>query len=223
MAPRIVVSYDGTPDDDDAIALGKVFARAGAAIALAYVRHSRLADPAAEERENRAAAALLERGAGQFEAEVPTHVLFNPSTAAALRELIAGEGFDVIVFGSSYRTPAGHIAPGRAAEQLLDGGPAALAVAPAGYRLAEHEIARISVADSASGDAAHETAEALAAALGAELTPVVDARADLLVVGSRPGAPAGHVSITAASELLAESAAGPVLAVASQTPLQFGG
>ena len=51
MAPSIVVSYDGTPDDDDALALGKVFAQFGASVALAYVRHSRLQDEAAEERE----------------------------------------------------------------------------------------------------------------------------------------------------------------------------
>ena len=220
--PKIVVSYDGTPDDDDAIALGKVFARAGASIALAYVRHSRLADAAAEERERLAAAALLERGAAQFEGEVATYVLFNPSTAAALGELVEAEGFDMSVFGSSYRTPAGHIAPGRAAEQLLDGGPAALAVAPAGYRLADHDILHISVAAAGPDDAANETASSLAAALGAELTPTADARSDLLVLGSRPGSRPGRVSITAASELLAESAAGPVLAVASEAPLRFG-
>jgi nucleotide-binding universal stress UspA family protein len=222
MAPSIVVSYDGTPDDDDAIALAKVFAAAGASIALAYVRHSRLEDPAAEERESRAATRLLEHGAAQFASEVPTYVLFNPSTSAALRELIEGEGFEVIVFGSSYRTPAGHIAPGRAAEQLLDGGPAAVAVAPAGYRLADHEIKRISAAATSPGDDAEQTASSLAAALGAELTPTADPHADLLVLPSRPTARPGYVSITAASELLAESAAGPVLAVASGKPLDFG-
>jgi nucleotide-binding universal stress UspA family protein len=221
MAPRIVVSYDGTPDDDDAIALGKVFAQAGAAIALAYVRHSRLQDAAAEERENRAAAKLLERGAAQFETEVPTYVLFNPSTAAALAELIETDGFDMIVFGSSYRTPAGHIAPGRAAEQLLDGGPAAVGVAPAGYRLEEPKVAKVSVVFSKPGDAAEETATSLAARLGAELIATFDPHADLLVLASRPDARKGHVSITAASEQLAEAADCPVLAVAAETPLDF--
>jgi nucleotide-binding universal stress UspA family protein len=221
MAPRIVVSYDGTPDDDDAIALGKVFAQAGASIALAYVRHSHLEDSAAEERENRAAAKLLERGAGQFDGEVQTCVLFNPSTAAALSELIEREGFDMIVFGSSYRTPAGHVAPGRAAEQLLDGGPAAVALAPAGYRLENDHVEKVSVAAATPGDAAEQTATSLAARLGAELIPTPDPRAELLVVASRTGAAKGHVSITAASELLAESAEGSVLAVANETPLDF--
>ena len=221
MAPRIVVSYDGTPDDDDAIALGKVFARAGAPIALAYVRHSRLDDPAAEERENRAAAKLLEHGAAQFDIEVQTDVVFNPSTAAALAELIEAEGFDMIVFGSSYRTPAGHVAPGRAAEQLLDGGPASVAIAPAGYRLEEPKVAKVSVVFSRPGDAAEETASSLAARLDADVELAFDAHADLLVLASRTDAPQGHVSITAYSEQLAEAADCPVLAVAHETPLDF--
>ena len=37
MTPSIVVSYDGTPDDEDAIALGKVFAQRGASISIASV------------------------------------------------------------------------------------------------------------------------------------------------------------------------------------------
>ncbi|HWF72421.1 MAG TPA: universal stress protein [Solirubrobacteraceae bacterium] len=221
MAPRIVVSYDGTPDDDDAIALGKVFAEAGASVALAYVRHSRLADPAAEERESTAAAKLLEHGAAQFDGEVQTYVLFNPSTAAALAELIETEGFDVIVFGSSYRTPAGHIAPGRAAEQLLDGGPAAVGIAPAGYRLEDPTVEKISVVFSQPGDAAEQTATSLAGKLGAEVLPGFDANADLLVLASRGDAPKRRVSITAHSEQLAEAADCPVLAVANDTPLDF--
>jgi nucleotide-binding universal stress UspA family protein len=223
MAPEIVVSYDGTPDDDDAIALGKVFAQAGAHIALAYVRHSHLQDPAAEERESQAAAKLLQHGAAQFEGEVKTYVLFNPSTAAALVELIEREGFDMIVFGSSYRTPAGHIAPGRAAEQLLDGGPAAVGIAPAGFRLEDPLVEKISVVFSQSGDAAEQTARSLADQLGAEVLTSFDPHADLLVLASRRDAPKGHVSITAASEQLAEAADCPVLAVANETPLDFSG
>jgi nucleotide-binding universal stress UspA family protein len=218
MAPTIVVSYDGTPDDDDAIALGKVFAQYGCPIALAYVRHSRLEDAAAEERENRAAAKLLERGASQFESEVKTYVLFNPSTAEALRELIGREGFDVITFGSSYRTPAGHVAPGRAAQQLIDGGPAAVALAPAGLRDKEPELKKVAVVSAGPGDAADQTARSF----GAEVGPAPDPTADLLVIASRAGVPKGQASIPAASEQLAEEAAFcPVLVVANDTPLDF--
>jgi hypothetical protein len=45
VAASVVISYDGTPNDDDALALGKMLARAGLPLALAYVRHSREFDP----------------------------------------------------------------------------------------------------------------------------------------------------------------------------------
>ena len=40
MPIKIIVSYDGTDNDRDALALGKVLLDAGATLALAYVRHS---------------------------------------------------------------------------------------------------------------------------------------------------------------------------------------
>jgi nucleotide-binding universal stress UspA family protein len=221
MTPSIVVSYDGTPDDDDAIALGRLFAQAGASVSLAYVRHSRLKDEAAEERERRAADELLARGAQELGPETQTQVLFDPSTAAALRALLEREGADMIVFGSSYRTPAGHIAPGRAAEQLLDDGPAAVAVAPAGMRSEEPHVQTIALAASGPGDAADQTATSLAARLGAHVIRSTDPHSDLLVLSSRPNAPQGRVSISAASEQLAEAAGCPVLVVANGSPLSF--
>ena len=44
MSAKIIVSYDGTANEDDAIALGRVFGRAGADVSLAYVRHAHEAD-----------------------------------------------------------------------------------------------------------------------------------------------------------------------------------
>ena len=219
MAPSIVVSYDGTPDDDDALALGKLFAEAGASIALAYVRHSHLEDAAAEERESRAAMKLLESGAATVGEGTKTYVLFNPSTAEALRSLIERDGFDVIVFGSSYRTPAGHVAPGRAAQVLIDGGPAAVALAPAGLRDKHPKIEKIALVSAAPGDAAEQTAKSF----GAEVVPAPASGVGLLVLASRPTVAKGKVSIPAASEQLAEESAGcPVLVVANDTPLDFG-
>jgi len=40
MPAKIIVSYDGTAADDDALALGRLLSRAGASLSLAYVRHS---------------------------------------------------------------------------------------------------------------------------------------------------------------------------------------
>src|SRR5439155_6309101 len=39
MATRAIISYDGTDNDHDAVALGRVFVRAGTDTCLAYVLH----------------------------------------------------------------------------------------------------------------------------------------------------------------------------------------
>ena len=45
MTTPVIVSYDGTSNDDDALALGRMLAVGGAKLSLAYVRHSREYDP----------------------------------------------------------------------------------------------------------------------------------------------------------------------------------
>src|SRR3954451_23722287 len=70
VTPKVIVSYDDTPNDQDAVALGRLFREAGAEVELAYVRHSRVTDADADMREELAARGLLEHGA---------HLLGNPS------------------------------------------------------------------------------------------------------------------------------------------------
>ena len=48
MSPKIIVSYDGTANEDDAIALGRLLAQAGGEVSLAYVRHIPQPDSARE-------------------------------------------------------------------------------------------------------------------------------------------------------------------------------
>jgi nucleotide-binding universal stress UspA family protein len=126
MALRIIVSYDDTDNDRDALALGRLLAFSGADLSLAYVRHAE--GGALEEKE---AEDLLAHGAESVGApEMTRHVVVNPSTSEGLAELAQGEAADAIVFGSEYRTAPGTVAPGRSAHKLLLGGPAAIAVAP---------------------------------------------------------------------------------------------
>src|SRR5690348_13447329 len=63
MAPLAIISYDDTPNDQDALALGHLLADAGARLTLAYVRHTTEVEHTREERDQLAAEALLERGA----------------------------------------------------------------------------------------------------------------------------------------------------------------
>src|SRR5205085_5180611 len=66
MSVKVIVSYDGTANEDDAIALGRLFAEAGAEVSLAYVRHTHEPDRNRETLVQHEAQALLERGAALF-------------------------------------------------------------------------------------------------------------------------------------------------------------
>ena len=190
MSSDLIVSYDGTPNDDDALALGRLLARTGASLSLAYIRHSHEFDPAREELAQHDAVRRLEQGAAWLqEPDIPKYVVFSGSTEAGLEQLAEAEQAAAIVFGSDYRTSPGRAEPGTSADRLLGGGSVAIAVAAAGLRTVGHaEIASIAVAPGGDS-AAEQTAEALAASLGASKVELGSAPVDLIVVGSQPGAP----------------------------------
>ncbi|MBS1887810.1 MAG: hypothetical protein JSU06_11550 [Actinobacteria bacterium] len=218
MALKIIVSYDDTDNDRDALALGRLLALPGAELSLAYVRHS-----FGESLDQAAAEELLARGANSIgTAEMPKYVVINPATSVGLAELVEQEDADVLVFGSEYRTAKGLVKPGISAHKLLLGGGSAIAVAPAGlWTEADPSVATVGVIDE--GDiAARQTAESLAAALGATVAEHGSGRLDLLVVGSRKEAPPGKVVLSASSDYAVEAANYPVLVIPRETPLDFG-
>jgi nucleotide-binding universal stress UspA family protein len=211
MPLMIIVSYDGTTHDDDALMLGRMLAATGATLSLAYVRHSREYDPRREEIAEHDAARRLEQGAMWLGDEALTrHVVVNPSTGAGLADLAASEGADLIVFGSDYRTPPGRVEPGGSARGLLDSGTVSIAVAAAGLRTSpDPAITTVSVAGEPGGAAA-QSAQALAQALGAEL---LEGRsdADLIIVDSRASAPEGRMGLDGSTRARLESARGSVI------------
>jgi nucleotide-binding universal stress UspA family protein len=220
-ANRIIVSYDGTHNEDDAIALGRLFARAGSDVSLAYVSHEDTGDGLrASDAET-----LLERGAAQLGGqEVERHVIVDRSTPEGLRTLAGRLGAKVIVFCSDSHTAFGHIAVGNSAQRLLDGGEFAIAIAPAGLaQRADLQFARIAATDDADDVSARATAEALAGAIHASVSSLGEGSADLLVVGSRPDAPQGRVSLSSAAGRLIEDATCPVLVVPRGSTVAFGG
>ncbi len=223
MSSDLIVSYDGTPNDDDALALGRLLARTGASLSLAYIRHSREFDPAREELAQHDAVRRLEQGATWLqEADIPKHVVFSGSTEAGLEQLAEAEQAAAIVFGSDYRTSPGRAEPGTSADRLLGGGSVAIAVAAAGLRsVGDAEIASIAVAPGGDS-AAEQTAEALAASLGASKVELGSAPVDLIVVGSQPGAPRARITLSGATRTLLNSASrGSVLVVPAGAALSL--
>src|SRR5512146_983460 len=86
MGPRIIVSYDDSDNDRDALALGRLLAFSGAELSLAYVRHAQLEEEAREALEERQAEELLARGAASIGAPgMPRHVVVNAWTSAGSR------------------------------------------------------------------------------------------------------------------------------------------
>jgi nucleotide-binding universal stress UspA family protein len=223
MSPKIIVSYDGTENDQDALALGRFFRSLGADLSLAYVRHTRESEHRREELAHDEAERLLEGGASWLEdPTVKRHVVLSASTPEGLAQLAQQEGADVLVFGSDYHIARGHVAPGNSAARLLEGGQTALAIAPAG--LHEHpdlQISTIVAADDAGDRSAHETALTIAERTGAR-TAELGANGDLLVVGSRNGTPHGRVSVSASLAYQIEEARSPVLVLPRGVAVHFG-
>jgi nucleotide-binding universal stress UspA family protein len=222
MSPRIIVSYDDTDNDRDALALGRLLAVSGAELSLAYVRHQVADERDREALEQKQAEELLAHGAGAIGApDTPRHVVVHASTGEGLAELAASEHADVVVFGSEYRTAPGSVIPGTSAKRLIDDGAVAVAIAPADLRSrASVRVAKIGVL-SEGDDAADETARSLAGALGATVVEPGSGPVDLMVLGSREGAPAGRLQLSASAEYAIETTNSPVLAVPRSAPVAF--
>ena len=213
MSVTTIVSYDGTPNDEDALTLAGVLGEAGARLILAYVRHD------ADGPDDDQACELLARGAAMLEgAIVETRVVVNGSTSEGLKELALAEGAQLLVFGSDYRTPAGRIAPQMSTQKLLQGGPAAIAIAPAGYN--ERPIQTIGLLAGLDDAAAIDTAHAMANHFGATVTDR-NYGVDLLIVGSRPEAHERQTLLSAHAENAIVGTSAPVLVVARGVAVDF--
>jgi nucleotide-binding universal stress UspA family protein len=221
MATPVIVSYDGTTNDDDALALGRMLAVGGVTLSLAYVRHAQEYDPRREEIGVYDADRRLEQGAVWLgEPEIQRHVVIDPSTSAGLAKLADAQGAQLILFGSDYRTPPGRVEPGGSAQGLLDGSPVAIGVAAAGLRTrAEERIGTISVAGDANG-AAHQSAEVLAQALGADIL-ADGGNADLILVDSQSNGPEGRIGLGGPTRAQLDSARGSVIVLPRGTALSL--
>jgi nucleotide-binding universal stress UspA family protein len=237
VSGAVIVSYDGTANDDDALVLAAGLIRgAGGApkadatasgpapfgvLTLAYVRHSRELDPRREalaqfdaERRLRSGLALLDGPAAEV------RVLFSASTADGLTDLAAATSAPVIVFGSDYRTAPGRAEPGASAQRLLDGAGTAIAVARAGLRLSrERPLGTVAAVNPQDDPAVEATVSLLMQRHGVRrVSPETDG-IDLLVVGSRPGARAGRVALSGQTRAALNGARGSVLVLARERPL----
>jgi nucleotide-binding universal stress UspA family protein len=224
MGADVIISYDGTANDDDGLTLGKLLTGGDASeLALAYVRHAAESDPDQEALAQRDAERRLELGATRLgDPHVARHIVFGASTGEALEKLADAEGASVVVFGSDYRTPPKHAEPPTSAQRLLEVGAVAVGVAAAGLQAEpDGKIGSIAVPSVEEDKTAMQTAEALAAKLGVPVLADNSAAADLIIVGSQQGAPAGRIALSGSARSALDASRGSVLVVPSGKPVQF--
>ncbi len=220
MATKIIVSYDGSDNDRDALALGRKLANAGASLALAYVRHMHETGGREQLAEHEADALLAGGAAWLGNPDVPRFVVLSASTPEGLKELAAKEEASAIVFGSAYRTTPGHVDPQASAQRFMEGGSLAVAVAPAGYHdFADAPITTIAAVDEEGDTSAAQTAATLASKLGATVADRASQDVSLLIVGSKAVAVHGTVMISAASAYLIELTPCPTIVLPRGVPL----
>ena len=214
MSIEIIVSYDASEMDQDALALGEVLAGESNSLALAYVRHAKEEGDEREQLAAEEAAELLDSGARLLgQPDTPRFIVFSASTPEGLSQLATSEQASLIVFGSEYRTAGGHVEPQASARRLLDGGRIAVAVAPAGFRdlNGKKKIKTIGAITPDDDPCVRTTAESLAARLGAKVATSPHITPDLLVIGSKIGTHHGVVSMSAAGLYLMRAVRCPVL------------
>jgi nucleotide-binding universal stress UspA family protein len=215
MSAKIIVSYDGTANEDDAVALGRALGKAGAEVALAYVTHTE--DSVGDTQ------GILNRGLSLLgDPNAKAHVVTDRSTPGGLAALAEAEQADVIVFCSDSHTAKGHVSIGNSAQRLLQGGRVAVAIAPVDFAEQGGSIRKVvAVGDGEGG--ARETAQAIAGAVGAEVAPVAGGDTDLLVIDSRADGQAGQISLSSSAEHLIEISSGAVLVLPRGAQPAFGG
>jgi nucleotide-binding universal stress UspA family protein len=179
---HIIAAYDRSEGARDALALATVLADAAPdgpgllTVATAFrdmpvddparaADWERLAGAAAEERLRPARALVGDR------ARTDLRVVHGSSPADGLHRLAQELGASCIVVGTSHTGPLGRVLPGSVTEQVLQGSPCAVAVAPAGYADEDRVVRTVGVAydDSVQARRALEIAAELARRFGARL------------------------------------------------------
>ena len=226
MATKIIVSYDGTDNDRDALALGTASAPAGGRLARPRLRPAPAARQAAARRSPSTRPRRCSRAArrGSATPSVPRFVVLSASTPDGLaRARRRRSRRRRIVFGSAYRTTPGHVYPQTSAERLLEGGPLAIAIAPAGFADHADERDRLDRRGRRGGrherrpdgGVARREARRRRSRSGRARTPASSSSA------RRPGAAQGTVLISAASAYLIELSRCPTIVLPRGVPLAF--
>jgi nucleotide-binding universal stress UspA family protein len=194
MRPRIVIAYDATPAADDGLVLGRILADLRGADLLVAPVLTDVAPEASDRAVQASTRALLEEtraAATDMLGDRPFELwpVYGLSVPNGIDTLAEQRGAELIVFGSAHHGRFGRALLGNAAAAACEGAPAAVAIAPNGYRR------RTRLSPPMIGAAYDGSAES-AAALDAAVALARDADATLRVIAVEPAGlshPIGHL------------------------------
>ncbi|HET8593293.1 MAG TPA: universal stress protein [Solirubrobacterales bacterium] len=159
MPRKIIIGYESTPQGEDALALGGVFAEL---LATSPTVATAVPGPSSQSGTDGLERALEAEGSKLFAIPrdrlrplvVETRAIADPSPASALYHLAEAEQASLVVVGSTHRGRVGRVLPGGVAESLLHGAPCAVSVAPRGFAQAkDRHLRRIAIAFDGSAEA----------------------------------------------------------------------
>ncbi len=175
---RLLVAHDGRGGGRDALELARILAtpdRRASVLVVTVLYNGPLPMEYAlitEEEVADAEPILAEAQEALAAIEVDTRAYSGGSPAAILTAIAEREDVDAIVVGSPHRGTIGRVVLGSVAEGLLSGSPVEVAVAPAGYAQAVHEVPGdivVGYDGAPEAKAALERAEAIAKRTNARL------------------------------------------------------
>jgi nucleotide-binding universal stress UspA family protein len=156
----VIVGVDGSERSVDALALADLLGPTlGREVVIAYVHpYGRLSSLLSEGEYEGLVREVAESTFEQIREHLPSvperrmQLVSERSPAAGLHALAENEGAALVVIGSSHRSTIGRVLVGGTGERLLSGATAPVAVAPAGYAAAGHEMETVGCGFDASSD-----------------------------------------------------------------------
>jgi nucleotide-binding universal stress UspA family protein len=141
MYRTVIVGFDGSDDSEDALKLGGLLAKAaGSRLVIVYIHQ---AQPQFQTRDHDYQREIRDRVQGLFEraraaapegVPVETESFASGLPAQGLRQVARAESDALLVLGPTHHGPLGRVVIGSVGEQLLEGAPCSVTVAPRGFR-----------------------------------------------------------------------------------------
>jgi nucleotide-binding universal stress UspA family protein len=157
MEPKVLIGYDGSPQGDDALGLGRRLSEILGArpVVATVISHPRAGvEESAFDQAVTSFCEPLFAKAGEHLGglEVRTEPVINDSPAAGIYELADWEKPTAIVIGSTRHGKSGRVLVGTLGGSLLSGVRSSVAVAPRGYAEGQPRTGRIGVAVDGSSE-----------------------------------------------------------------------